>query len=323
MHLKTCHNSAALAVVVSALLWLGRFPSIAQPTTGSATNSCPESVTNAAVLSPAPPTNQPPAIPPAAAPAKGLMIVIDDVGSNEKLLREFLGTGLPLSYAVIPGLQYSETSMRLVKEQGRTLLLHVPMEPFEARNMTSPRAFVRTSMPRAETEHFMETLLASAPLIDGINNHMGSKATADSRTMDAVMASLDRHNTHASHPLFFLDSHTATNTIGYRSALGHHLPAALNNGFIDDSKNPDIILKQLVRFSHEASSNRHPMVVIGHCRKETLQAIHRFQVLSGAARQACLPLATLFPNTLPPGTNVVLVASIAQCASNPPVARLP
>lgn len=322
MHLKTCHNFAALAAVVSALLWLPLIPAFAQPT-AAVTNSHAESVTNTPALSPAPVTNQPAAVAAAAAPARGLMIVIDDVGSNEKLLREFLGTGLHLSYAVIPGLLHSEACMRLVKEQGRTLLLHVPMEPLEARNMTAPRSFIRTSMTRAEMEHFMEALLASAPLIDGINNHMGSKATADSRTMDAVMASLGSHNTHASHPLFFLDSHTATNTIGYRSALGHHLPAALNSGFIDDSKNPDVILKQLVRFSHEASSNSHPMVIIGHCRKETLQAIHRFQQLAGTAHTACIPLGNLFQNPVRPGTNAVLVASISQSASNTPAARLP
>lgn len=325
MDLKTRLRCTAPAAVWLALSWLATLPGAAQPLpAGPATNSCPEPVTNTLTACPAPPTNPPPAIPAATAvPAKGLMIVIDDVGSNEKLLREFLGTGLPLSYAVIPGLQYSEISMRLVKEQGRTLLLHVPMEPLDAKNMTSPRAFIRTSMPGAETERFMDTLLASAPLIDGINNHMGSKATADSHTMNAVMASLGNHNTRSGHPLFFLDSHTATNTVGYRAAQGHHLAAALNSGFIDDSKNPDVILKQLVRFSHEASSNRHPMVVIGHCRKETLQAIRRFQELSGVARQAFLPLSTLFPNTPPPATNAVLVASISQCASNPPAARLP
>ncbi|MGI9571028.1 MAG: divergent polysaccharide deacetylase family protein, partial [Desulfobulbia bacterium] len=56
-------------------------------------------------------------------------IVIDDVGYDGRLAKQFLEIEGALSFSVLPRSTYSKSISRRVHEAGRDLLLHLPMEP--------------------------------------------------------------------------------------------------------------------------------------------------------------------------------------------------
>ena len=68
---------------------------------------------------------------------------------------------------------------------------------------------------------------------------MGSRATADSRVMEAVLATLRERQ------LFFLDSRTTPETIGYALARGMGVPTARRDLFIDPVDDRDAIEARL------------------------------------------------------------------------------
>jgi hypothetical protein len=100
----------------------------------------------------------------------------------------------------------------------------------------------------------------------GINNHMGSRFTADEKGMAEVMGRLK------SRGLLFLDSRTTSRTMG--PALAHRLgvPLAERSVFLDNVETADSVRGQLTEL--EAIARRDGFAVaIGHPKEATLSAL--------------------------------------------------
>ncbi len=114
----------------------------------------------------------------------------------------------------------------------------------------------------------LESDLASVPGAAGVNNHMGSAATADARVMRAVAGVL------AARSLFFLDSRTTDATVAQRAAAEASVPNAARRVFLDDVITEDAVqdrLWELVRRAKEEQS----AVAIGHPYAVTLRVLER------------------------------------------------
>jgi len=206
-----------------------------------------------------------------------LVIVIDDVGSNLKLLKEFLSIEAELNFAVIPDLEHTDKSMELIMESGKNLLLHLPIEPENPSHMKNAKDFILTSMTDSEIEKRMSYLFEKYSGIDGINNHMGSKGTADSRLMNILMSKIKSYNmTVSNKKIFFLDSRTSPKTEAYSIAKKYDIGSILNQGFLDNEDNEQKIFDRLNMFYNKSLSEKKTLVVIGHLRHSTLSAIKRF-----------------------------------------------
>ena len=132
-----------------------------------------------------------------------ITVIVDDFGYfNNRLVREFLALEVPFAVSVIPGLTHSETICRQAREAGKEVLCHLPMEPEKDGGDQGEIPLVRTAMSGREIERIVEKALESTPGVIGMNNHMGSKATADIRVMKSVMKVCRRKK------LFFVDSYT-------------------------------------------------------------------------------------------------------------------
>lgn len=201
---------------------------------------------------------------PAAAAAAGcLAIVIDDVGYSLAEVQPFLDTRLPLSLAVLPGLDHSAEAARRVRAAGQELLLHLPMQ---ADNGADPGpGAVLVSMSEAEVHERLEAALRQVPAV-GVNNHMGSAATADRRTMEVVLRYLQGRD------LFFLDSRTTPASVVIEVAEGLRLPVLERNVFLDNEPSAEKIEVQL-REAIEISARQGQAVAIGHVRNGHLVAI--------------------------------------------------
>jgi hypothetical protein len=114
----------------------------------------------------------------------------------------------------------------------------------------------------------LEADLASVPGAVGVNNHMGSAATADPRVMRAVMRVL------AQRRLFFVDSRTTDETVGEAEAHAAGVPAVSRRVFLDDVATSEAIeraLGELVARGREEGSS----LGIGHPHPATLAVLEK------------------------------------------------
>lgn len=194
-----------------------------------------------------------------------LAIIIDDWGQQKYIEDDFLEMDIPLTVAVIPFLTRSAKDAGLAAAAGFDVLLHLPMEPDDA-SLANVAGIVTTAMTDAEIKSAVSKALANVPSVVGVNNHMGSKATANERVMGVVLDELDKAQ------LFFLDSKTTANTVaaGIGDATG--VPVLERNIFLDGSSDISYIHGQLLAAAHLAKSKGYA-IAIGHVRPNTAQAL--------------------------------------------------
>lgn len=228
-----------------------------------------------------------------------LAIVIDDVGRELHVLEKLTALRFRLTFAVLPGSVYaSGVQLRLTQDRRRyrELLLHLPMEPFDSSQMTAgPEVhenFLLTSDERSVLVDKLTAALDSVPMALGVNNHMGSRLTADEAAMDAVMAELARRK------LLFLDSRTNPQTVAESTARKHGVLTGARQVFLDNELDVEAIVAQLDRAA--AQSLDGPVVAIGHPSVELHEALNRRLPQLHADGIAVYPLSELLARTAQP-----------------------
>jgi hypothetical protein len=196
-------------------------------------------------------------------------IIIDDLGGNLATTHELLALPYSLTFSVLPHLRASTETAREAHHAGREVMLHLPMQP-EASSHTSPgEGEIRVGMTHLEVEHVIESDLASVPMAAGVNNHMGSRATADPRLMALVMKSL------AGRRLFFVDSRTTAGSVAFDAARRQGLPAFYRSVFLDDTESVSYTLGQLRQF-RRVLEEQGAALAIGHPYPTTIATLAKF-----------------------------------------------
>jgi len=150
------------------------------------------------------------------------------------------------------------------RDNGHELMLHMPMEPV-GHDDPGPGALLVGLSPE-ELLQRLETALASFVGFDGVNNHMGSKFTANTEGMELVVSELQQRH------LFFLDSRTSAKSVGESIARQHGLPTIARDVFLDDEVSMDAIRAQLAQTEHVARRKGYA-VAIGHPHAVTMEAL--------------------------------------------------
>ena len=184
-----------------------------------------------------------------------LALVIDDAGYNSDSLDRFLSFPGPLAVSVLPELPHTREAVEKTRRAGKELLLHLPMEP-EGKQNPGPMAIL-TSQKNEEIARILNLHLDALPGIRGVNNHMGSKATADERVMRVVLGELKKRS------LFFLDSLTGAGSVGKKVAAELKLPYLERSVFLDNEKDKTEIQGALEK-AKAVSEKRGYAVMIGH-----------------------------------------------------------
>lgn len=204
---------------------------------------------------------------PAALPSRParmqIAIVIDDWGYNPDLV-DMLDPKYPVTCAVLPNLNYSRQVSDKLHAKGFEIILHLPMEPRERLNLENDT--ILTSMGESQVQKILDGDLKALPYAKGVNNHMGSLATADSKVMEAIYKSLNKKG------LYFLDSSTASGSLCPELAPEFGIRFARRNVFIDNSSEPSYIKGQ-IRAAALIARNFGRAVGIGHARINTLEAL--------------------------------------------------
>lgn len=160
-----------------------------------------------------------------------IALIVDDFGYfNNRLVRSFLSLDIPLTISVIPGLKYSREICEAAVKAGKDVLCHLPMEPEQDSDDYGEIPLVRVSMSSGEVRRAVEKALETTPDVTGMNNHMGSKATADRRVMEAVLEVCRQKD------LFFIDSMTTSKTVVRETAAKVGVRSLSNDLFIDNEE---------------------------------------------------------------------------------------
>ena len=192
-----------------------------------------------------------------------IVLIIDDVGHDNQGIERAMRLDPNINFAVLPnGIRGAEYARRL-NENGFEVLCHLPMEPM---GDASPGAnAVMVSMSEAEIERLTSANIRAVPYARGVNNHMGSRATADARVMRSVLRALPRG-------MYFIDSRTGGGSVATEMAKRMNIRTAERHVFLDDVADEGAIRRQIAVLAAEAKK-RGVAVGIGHPRRETLNAL--------------------------------------------------
>lgn len=196
-------------------------------------------------------------------------IIVDDLGQNLKAARALLGLGEPLTFSVMPGLRYSRETAEEAHARGFEVMLHLPMQPLLDSAPDVSAREIKVGMSRGEVDGIIASGLASVPYAAGVNNHMGSRATADAPLMRSVMAEL------AARRLFYVDSRTIADSVALVAARRAGIPAFYRSVFLDDTASVAYTRNQLEELSRVAEKQG-VAIAIGHPYPTTIAALGRF-----------------------------------------------
>lgn len=225
----------------------------------------------------------------AAPPADGrprIAIDIDDVGPDVAAARAAIALPPPVTLAFLPYARDVAELARAARAAGHELLVHVPMEPIDlAHNDPGPNALL-VSLAPAEILRRLRWDLGRFQGYVGINNHMGSRFTADSADMELVLGVLKRRG------LMFFDSRTSAASVGAKLAARLGVPDVSRDVFLDDSLQIGRIEAQLAVTEREAREHGQA-IAIGHPHPTTLEALRHWLPEAKAKGFELVPLTAL------------------------------
>jgi uncharacterized protein len=193
-------------------------------------------------------------------------IVIDDMGYERQAGERLLALDLDLTFSFLPHAPHTRNLSRLAREIGRDVLLHLPMEPIDTARWDPGPGALYLSMPIEDLRRNLQDNLAAVPMAIGVNNHMGSRFTANPQAMATVMSILRPQD------LFFLDSLTTADSTGYHVAREFGMRAIRRDIFLDNDRAVELIERQiaaLIRLAGKQGS----AVAIAHPHAGTVAAL--------------------------------------------------
>lgn len=201
-----------------------------------------------------------------------LAIVIDDFGNNMDGTKEMLDLSIPLTVAVMPFMPSTKQDAELAYSKHHEVFLHLPMEPVKGKRSWLGPGAITTDLSDEEIRKRVQAAIDDVPHAIGINNHMGSKATADERVMRVVLTVCKERG------LSFLDSRTTPKSVIPKLAKELGVPYMMNRLFFDDVYTFSHIAKQMNLLCKFLDSNDENYIAIGHVGppgKKTAEVLRR------------------------------------------------
>ena len=228
-------------------------------------------------------------------PTHRVAIVIDDFGNGQRGTDEMFRLGVPITAAVMPFLPTTTADAELAHQLGHDVLVHLPMEPMSGKWSWLGPGAITTRLTDEEIRKRVEDAVEDVPHAIGINNHMGSKATADHRVMRIVMEVCRERK------LFYLDSRTSYRSKAGEEATANGVPILNRHIFLDEVYSSSHVRKQIRKLLEHAKEEP-TTIAIGHVGppgkitsavlKESIpdiQAVARIVRLSELLPQPMLP----------------------------------
>lgn len=218
-------------------------------------------------------------LPEAAGPKPLVAIIIDDIGYDRFIAKRLIALDPALTLSILPHSPFNREIADAAHAAGLEIMLHLPMEPMEYPAIDPGPGVLLTTMPPDTLLASLAEDLADVPYIKGVNNHMGSRLTAESIQLYQIFSVLKKQG------LFFIDSCTTKKTLCEPSAGKLQVPFARRDVFLDNSLSEADIKRQL-NLLLDIARQKGKAIGIGHPHPETFKVLE--QVLPSIKKQAQL-----------------------------------
>jgi len=200
-----------------------------------------------------------------------VIIVVDDFGmADGSLLQGFAELPSEVVFAVLPDLPKTQRSAQIASQYGHEVLIHAPMQPVSTKENPGKR-YIKSGDDDATVISMLDSFHSQIPNAIGVNNHMGSAATADKSLMSVVLRHLN------SKGMIFMDSMTSGSSVGYKMAHTLGYPSIRRDMFLDVPDNSDATLASKISELGRFKGRSQPIVIITHCHNQAkLTALRTF-----------------------------------------------
>ena len=202
-------------------------------------------------------------------PMRGVIgIIIDDFGyRNDHISNGFLEIPAKLTYAIIPGHDHSQSFSKKAYDAGYEIIVHLPMENI-GKTYGEEEYVLMSYFQDDEIKNRIHKAFDHLPESIGLNNHQGSRGTADSRVMTHVA------NVIKEKKKFFIDSRTTSNSLAESTMRKYGVPTNKRDIFLDNELDEEKIKAQLMKLA-DVSERKGIAIGIGHVKPQTLNVLAR------------------------------------------------
>ena len=197
-----------------------------------------------------------------------LAIIIDDV-QTARQVKAIKSLHLPLTMSFLPPRAARPNSAKLAAHE-KFYMVHLPMEAmhFSAEEPDT----LRVSDSQQKISKRVAFIKKEFPKVHYINNHTGSKFTANEVAMNRLIYAFNKNH------IRFIDSRTTAKTMAPKVLKNYGLKYVARDVFLDHHMDKAYVLKQIKIAIKVAKAHGHA-IAIGHPHKETLEAIRESKKL--------------------------------------------
>lgn len=191
-----------------------------------------------------------------------LAIIIDDV-TNSRQIKAIKDIGYNVNMSFLPPTPRHKYSAKVAQDL-ENYMIHLPLEATSFKYNEEHTLITSDSI--AKIERRIKLLSELYPKAKFINNHTGSKFTANKEAMDKLFYVLKKYD------YTFIDSKTTAKSVAKESAKKYGLRVLTRNVFLDNKKDKQYIQKQLKK-AISIAKRYGSAIAIGHPYKVTFEAL--------------------------------------------------
>jgi len=182
-----------------------------------------------------------------------LVIIIDDVTTTSQV-KKIKQIGYPVNMAFLPPTSNHPNSARVAQKLDQ-YMVHLPLQASSSRYEEEDTLYIYDSIERIDKK--IKEIKKDYPKAKFINNHTGSKFTANYEAMDRLLTVVKKYD------LIFVDSRTTAQSVVKKVAKKHNMKVYSRNIFLDNKKDKIYIQNQLKKAIAKAKKNG-KAIAIGH-----------------------------------------------------------
>ena len=202
-------------------------------------------------------------------PMRGVIaLIIDDFGyRNDHISNGFLELPGNLTYAIIPGHDYSQSFSKKAYDAGYEIVVHMPMENI-GKTYGEEEYVLMSYFQEDEIKERINKSFVHLPEAVGLNNHQGSRGTADLRIMTILAHEIKENKK------FFVDSRTTRNSVAESTMRKYGVPTNKRDIFLDNDLDEEKIKIQMLKLA-DVAERKGIAIGIGHVKPQTLAVLQR------------------------------------------------
>lgn len=192
-------------------------------------------------------------------PKPKLAIIIDDFGQNRDGVKEMMSIKRPLTFAIMPFLDFTKKDALQAHQEGYEVITHLPMQSTN-KDMDSwlgPKP-IKVFYSEDVISEIVFNSINSVPYSVGANIHMGAKSSEDERVMTIVMNIVKEMG------CYFVDSRTSGKTVCRTVAKETGVNFLERNVFLENPYKTEESIKKQLESAGDYAIKHGQAVVIGH-----------------------------------------------------------